>query len=246
MHDRSWCFVHGLLLFLFQVLLPSVVTKIVIGRVKPIHISRIATLCVNEFFDPQTTSQSSYKRERLWICQHLESKSTSPRSFFVAQYVNETSSDEKETPVVGFVEIAMSSDYNQLLSKHCESLSSTRLSFCEQRPKITALVVDRQYRRLGIGRLLMTACALQSRKWTGHDAEEMFLDVAKDNTVAQCFYRSLGFVACSLSSNTPSSSSAGEPGNVNHRSHSQANQAKASAAEQMIIMYRGRAIISDC
>ena len=131
------------LFFLFQASIPLVVTKITIARVKPIHISRIATLCLDEFFDPQTTSPSAYKRERLWICQHLESKSKSLRSFFVAQYVNETYDDSKDvdaSPVVGFVEIAMSSEYNRLLA-NSDILSPIRISFREQRPKISALVI---------------------------------------------------------------------------------------------------------
>ena len=136
------------LFFLFQVSIPLVVTKIIIARVKPIHISRIATLCLDEFFDPQTTSPSAYKRERLWICQHLESKSKSPRSFFLALDVNETINDNKliidkdkdASPVVGFVEIAMSSEYNRLLASS-DALSPIRIPFREHRPKISALVI---------------------------------------------------------------------------------------------------------
>ena len=238
-----------ILFLVFQVSVPWIVSKITIARVKPIHIARIATLCMNEFFDPQTTSQSSYKRERLWICQHLESKSKSPRSFFVAQYVNETVDGndysrkfkEADVPVVGFVEIAMSSDYNRLLANYDESLSSIRIPFREQRPKISALVVDCRYRRLGIGRLLVNACALQARKWTNHDTDAMFLDVVADNTVAQSFYRSLGFVSC------PSPGPMTGDNNINHRhvgmSVAANNQAKAAAASaaaltKVIIMYR--------
>ena len=238
-----------ILFLVFQVSVPWIVSKITIARVKPIHIARIATLCMNEFFDPQTTSQSSYKRERLWICQHLESKSKSPRSFFVAQYVNETVDGnddsrkfkEADVPVVGFVEIAMSSDYNRLSANYDESLSSIRIPFREQRPKISALVVDCRYRRLGIGRLLVNACALQARKWTNHDTDAMFLDVVADNTVAQSFYRSLGFVSC------PSPGPMTGDNNINHRhvgmSVAANNQAKAAAASaaaltKVIIMYR--------
>ena len=197
MHDPT---VLTCLFLLLHLQVPLIVSKIILSRVKPIHISRIATLCLDEFFDPQTTSQSSYKRERLWICQHLESKSKSPRAFFVAQYVNETKDGAKhhdvDAPVVGFVEIAMSSEYNRILSNYDESSTTVRLPFREQRPKISALVVDRNYRRLGIGGLLISACTLQACKWTSHGVDEMFLDVAADNTIAYSFYRSLGFITC--------------------------------------------------
>jgi GNAT superfamily N-acetyltransferase len=228
------------LLFVFQVLVQLIASKIIISRVNPIHISPIATMCLDEFFDPDVTSQSAYKRERLWICQHLESKSVRPRSFFVAQYVNETLDDgNNAAPVVGFVEIAMSSEYNRWLRKYDgESLSSIRIPFREQRPKISALVVDRHYRRLGIGRLLMTACALQARKWTGNDTEEMFLDVAIDNIVAQSFYRSLGFVSFPSPCSTKDIQDRQEDKNIRPSLEISQDKEAATAAEKVLIMYR--------
>ena len=72
----------------------------------------------------------------------------------------------------------------------------------------------------------------------GNDAEEMFLDVAADNTVAQRFYHSLGFISCpSTGPTTTDDIKNSRDGNI--RLPLAANQADAAPAQ--VIMYRAGA-----
>ncbi len=58
--------------------------------------------------------------------------------------------------------------------------------------EILTLAVLPQWRRSGIGRLLMTEAAVWAQ---ANGAEAMFLEVAEDNHAALSLYKSMGFVA---------------------------------------------------
>ena len=69
----------------------------------------------------------------------------------------------------------------------------------------------------------------------GNGAEEMFLDVAADNTVAQRFYHSLGFISCPFTGpSTTEDIKNSRDGSV--RLPLAANQANTASAQ--VIMYR--------
>ena len=157
------------------------------------HISQVATLCTDEFLDRTTTSKSTLKQERQWICSHLDDNVSSKNvAFFVATIPlhEPTSGDavaDMKSAVVGFVEVALTSEASQELTKD-------GLLYLPQRPKITSLVVAPAHRGRGLGRVLVSACAAQSRKWIGR--AELFLEVRDDNAGARVFYEKLGFRIC--------------------------------------------------
>ena len=187
------------LLILFLVHVPSWGKKIInLCRMKRTHISQVATLCTNEFLDLTTTSKSTLKQERQWICSHLDDNVARKNiAFFVVTAFAPTETlatapsvgdDSNAAPeVVGFVEVSLSAEASH-------ELAGAGLPYRPQRPKIASLVVAPSHRSGGLGRALVAACAAQGRLWTGH--AELFLDVRGDNTVARAFYEKLGFRLC--------------------------------------------------
>jgi ribosomal protein S18 acetylase RimI-like enzyme len=183
------------LLVISQVLALSLGERVIsLCRMKRTHISQVATLCTDEFLDPTATSKSTLKQERQWICSHLDDNIASKSvAFFVATIpLHEPTSGEAvadpKSAVVGFVEVALSSEASQELTKD-------GLLYLPLRPKITSLVVAPAHRGRGLGRALVAACAAQSRRWIGR-SEDLFLEVRDDNVGARSFYEKLGFRIC--------------------------------------------------
>lgn len=69
----------------------------------------------------------------------------------------------------------------------------------ETRAYVSNLAVDLDWRRRGVGRLLMGCCEEEVRSWTPPD-DELWLEVTLDNEVALCFYQALGYELASRSS----------------------------------------------
>ena len=177
----------------------SLSKKFNLCRMKHRHISQIATLCTNEFFDLTSMSRSALKQERQWICSHLEKNIAAKNmAFFVVtgptfdEPADEPASsadedNDKKATIVGFVEVALTSEASQILMKD-------GLVYRSLRPKITSLVIDPAHRGNGLGRTLVNTCAAQSTKWIG--CSELLLEVRDDNTGARSFYEKLGFHTC--------------------------------------------------
>ena len=84
--------------------------------------------------------------------------------------------------IVGFAEVCTTSDFCFKLGEH--------YPFKEFRPKINSLVVQKEFRSMGIGMQLLAACVAQARLW-GH--EDIMLEVRDDNVRGIRFYQRMGF-----------------------------------------------------
>ena len=173
-----------LLQFLVWTLFPAH-GAVSIARLQRKQISEAATLIVGEFFDPTTATKNTIEYERRAVCarldRHFGAKDT---AYFVAQDAGN---------IVGFVEVALSSDHAAALAREQRLPPRPR-----GLPKVTALTVAPSHRRRGVGTLLLTACARQSEAWlqVPRGCGELFLEVKRDNAPARGLYTSLGFVEC--------------------------------------------------
>ena len=139
-----------MLLIAFLIFASSLGKKFNLCRMKHRHISQIATLCTNEFCDPATMSRSTLKQERQWICSHLETNvAAKDMAFFVLTRpsVDEPASsaggdDGKNAVVIGFVEVALTSEASQVLTKD-------GLLYRPLRPMRTSLIIDPAHRGHG-------------------------------------------------------------------------------------------------
>ena len=84
--------------------------------------------------------------------------------------------------IVGFAEVSTTSDF-------CFKLGEG-YAFKEFRPKINSLVVQKEFRSMGIGMQLLATCVAQARLW-GH--EDIMLEARDDNIRGIKFYQRMGF-----------------------------------------------------
>ena len=129
--------------------------------------------------------------ESIILSHHFISSDALETSMFVAEIRipmdrnNEmVSTDDRlgRSVIVGFAEVSTTSDF-------CFKLGDD-YPFKEFRPKINSLVVQKEFRSMGIGMQLLATCVAQARLW-GHD--DIMLEVRDDNVRGIKFYQRMGF-----------------------------------------------------
>ena len=101
--------------------------------------------------------------------------------------------DTKQGEIIGFSEIfTQPFDQESMKFKDPLPVALTNKEYLRQnsRPKVANFCVHQDYRKQGVGKLLLSACLSQAREW-GY--EQALLLVDADNSSARRFYRYQGF-----------------------------------------------------